>query len=176
MGTLQVGQCCTPSFTYKNTKNAIDFYAKAFGAKTIDTFASMDGKGIMHAVIQIGDSRIMMGDEMTSGGCKSAETLGDCPITQFIYVPNVDAAFKQDQFYLAQAFGGIPLDRALLADLPFVENLLGVLEFIVRRDGFLRDDRDLRRGFDFKLSDERSDLFFIFLLQSSDRYNKSRQF
>lgn len=83
----------TPSFTYKNTKNAIDFYAKAFGAKTIDTFASMDGKGIMHAVIQIGDSRIMMGDEMPH--CPSAETMGNSPIGMFLYVTDVDAAFKK---------------------------------------------------------------------------------
>jgi PhnB protein len=43
-----------------------------------------------------------MGDEM--GGPhspKSAETMGGCPMTMFLYVPDADAVFKQ-----AQAAGG----------------------------------------------------------------------
>ena len=84
----------TPSLTLKNTQKAIDFYKKALNAKVIDTFANpMSGSGIMHAVIQVGDSYIMMGDEMSK--CPSAETLGACPVTLFLYVPDVDAAFKQ---------------------------------------------------------------------------------
>ncbi|MBI1882835.1 MAG: VOC family protein [Chlamydiae bacterium] len=50
--------------------------------------------GIMHATIQIADSILMMGDEM-SGKCKSAETLGSSPISLFFSVPNADAVFKQ---------------------------------------------------------------------------------
>ena len=87
----------TPSFTFKDSKKALDFYKKAFGAKVLDSFPSPTGQGIMHATMQIGDSILMMGDEMSgSENCpKSAETLGSSPISLFIYVPNVDAAFKQ---------------------------------------------------------------------------------
>ena len=84
----------TPSLTFKDCKKAIDFYSKAFGAKTLDTFPSIDGKGIMHAAIQIGNSILMMGDEM-SDMCKSAETMGGSPISIFVYVANVDEAFKK---------------------------------------------------------------------------------
>lgn len=49
----------------------------------------------MHATIQIGDSIIMMGDEMPGMSSKSAETLGHCPISLFVYVPDADATFKQ---------------------------------------------------------------------------------
>jgi uncharacterized glyoxalase superfamily protein PhnB len=83
----------TPSLTLKNSQKAIDFYKKAFGAKALDVFPTMDGKGIMHATMQIGDSMVMMGDE--SPQCKSAESTGGSPISLFIYVPNVDEVFKQ---------------------------------------------------------------------------------
>ena len=83
----------SPSFTFKDSQKAIDFYKKAFGAKVLDVFPDLTGRGIMHATIQIGDSIIMMGDE--GPRCQSAETLGSSPITLFIYVPNADATFKQ---------------------------------------------------------------------------------
>jgi uncharacterized glyoxalase superfamily protein PhnB len=86
----------TPSFTFKESQKAIDFYKKAFNAKVLDVFPSLSGKGIMHASLQIGDSIIMMGDEMPGGqGCKSAESLGGSPMSLFIYVPDADTAFKQ---------------------------------------------------------------------------------
>src|SRR3989338_4403180 len=84
----------TPSFTFKDSQKAIDFYKKAFGAKVLDIFPNLTGKGIMHATIQIGDSILMMGDE-GMGGCKSAESLGGSPVSIFVYAANVDTAFKQ---------------------------------------------------------------------------------
>jgi len=85
----------TPSFTFKDSQKAIEFYKKAFGAKVLDVFQNLNGRGIMHATIQIGDSILMMGDENPGQNCKSAETLGSSPISFFIYVPDADAAFKQ---------------------------------------------------------------------------------
>lgn len=85
----------TPSFTFKDSQKAIDFYKKAFGAKVLDVFPSLNGRGIMHATIQICDSIVMMGDENPGMRSKSAETLGDSPISLFLYVANADAAFKQ---------------------------------------------------------------------------------
>ena len=83
----------TPSFTFKDSKKAIEFYKAAFNAKVLDLFPNPSGPGIMHATIQIGDSIIMMGDE--SPQCQSAETLGSSPISLYLYVPNADAAFAQ---------------------------------------------------------------------------------
>ena len=83
----------TPSFTFKDSKKAIEFYQKAFSAKVLDLFPNPAGPGIMHATIQIGDSIVMMGDEGPQ--CQSAETLGGSPITLYLYVPDADAAFKQ---------------------------------------------------------------------------------
>jgi len=87
----------TPSFTFKDSKKAIDFYKKAFVAKVLDFFPGPSGQGVMHATLQIGDSIVMMGDENPDAeNCgKSAETLGNSPISLYLYVPNVDAAFNQ---------------------------------------------------------------------------------
>ncbi len=87
----------TPSLTFKDSKKAIEFYKKAFGAKAVEVLPSPDGGRTMHATIKIGDSIIMMGDEMPDAeNCaKSAETLGSSPISLYLYMPNVDQAFKQ---------------------------------------------------------------------------------
>ena len=85
----------TPSLTLKDSLKAIEFYKKAFGAKVLDVFPSPDGRGTMHATIQIGDSIVMMGDEQATQSCKSAESLGASPVSLYVYVPNADAVFTQ---------------------------------------------------------------------------------
>ena len=94
----------TPSFTFKDSKNAIEFYKKAFSAKVLDLMLDPSGQRTMHATIQIGNSIVMMGDEMSDAeNCaKSAETLGSSPISLYFYVPDADATFKQ-----AVAAGGM---------------------------------------------------------------------
>ncbi len=85
----------TPCLTLKDSLEAIEFYKKALGARELEVFPSPDGKGTMHATIQIGDSVLMMGDERPEMGCKSAESLGASPISLYVYVPNADAVFEQ---------------------------------------------------------------------------------
>jgi PhnB protein len=85
----------TPILTLKNSRKAVEFYKKAFGARVLEEIPSPDGKGTMHASIKIGDSIVMMGDERPGQSCKSAETLGSSPVSLYVYVPNADAAFKQ---------------------------------------------------------------------------------
>ena len=84
----------SPSFAFKDSQKAIDYYKKAFGAKLLDFFPNMDGKGIMHATLQIGDSILMLGDEMP-GKSVSAETLGSSPIGMFLYVTDADRVYDQ---------------------------------------------------------------------------------
>ncbi len=86
----------TPSFTFRDSKQAIEFDKKAFGAEVLDFFPNPTGQGVMHATLKIGSSIVMMGDEMPGGqGCKSAETLGSSPMSLYVYVSDVDAAFQQ---------------------------------------------------------------------------------
>jgi uncharacterized glyoxalase superfamily protein PhnB len=82
----------TPSLIMKDAAKAIDFYKSAFGAKERLRMPGPDGR-IMHAEISIGNSIVMLGEEMM--GSKSAETLGASPIGFYVYVEDVDAAFKK---------------------------------------------------------------------------------
>lgn len=83
----------TPSIMFKNSQKAIEFYQKAFSATLLDILKSPDGQSTMHATIKIGDSIVMMGDEMP--GCQSAESLGNSPISLYLYTPDADHLFAQ---------------------------------------------------------------------------------
>ncbi len=48
----------TPHIVVNDTKAALEFYNKAFGGETLFTMPGPDGKSIMHAEVQIGDSRL----------------------------------------------------------------------------------------------------------------------
>ena len=70
----------TPALNQANAAQTIDFCKKAFGAKERMRMAGPGGK-IMHAEIVIGDSIIMLNDEMQ----EPAQ-----PASLFLYVPDVD--------------------------------------------------------------------------------------
>ena len=87
-------QSLTPMFVFKDTRKAIEFYKKAFGAEERYVMPGPDGTGVMHAEVQIGTSIIMMCDETPQCSSKSAETIGESPVSFYVYVKNVDEAFK----------------------------------------------------------------------------------
>jgi PhnB protein len=84
----------TPSIVVAGAAKALDFYKKAFGAQEVSRFPGPDGS-IMHAEFKIGDSVIMMGDEMPEQGGRGPKTIGGSPVSFFIYSENVDAAWKR---------------------------------------------------------------------------------
>jgi len=83
----------TPSLVINNAKDAIEFYKKAFDAKEIYQFPIPDGK-ILHAMIQIGNSFVMLTDEFPMMGSKSPTTLGGNPTSVYLYVEDADKIFK----------------------------------------------------------------------------------
>ena len=84
----------TPSLVVDNAREAIEFYKKAFGAIEIYQFPTPDGK-ILHAMIQIGDSFVMLTDEFPMMGSKSPTTLGGTPTSLYLYVEDADKIFNQ---------------------------------------------------------------------------------
>jgi PhnB protein len=82
----------TPHLILDNTAQALDWYTKALGAVEVARAPGPDGK-IMHAEIRVGDSLIMMNDEM--GGGKSAKAFGGSPISLWVYVEDCDALFNR---------------------------------------------------------------------------------
>jgi PhnB protein len=84
----------TPYLICKNAAKAIEFYKAAFGAKELFRMPGPGGK-VMHAEIKIGDSPVMLADEMPEMGATSPETLRGTPVGLMIYVEDVDSRFKQ---------------------------------------------------------------------------------
>ena len=84
----------TPSLFVAGAAKAIDFYKKAFGAEELMRFPAPDGT-IMHAEIRIGDSIIMLGDEMPDQGGRGPKSIGGTPVSFFVFGENVDAAWKR---------------------------------------------------------------------------------
>jgi PhnB protein len=82
----------TPYLVVSDAAKAIEFYKQAFGATERGRMAGPQGK-IAHAELQIGDSFVMLSDEMM--GNKSPQTLGGSPVSLFLYVENVDSSFKR---------------------------------------------------------------------------------
>src|SRR5256885_16814230 len=82
----------TPQLTLDNAAQAIEWYKKALGAEETTRAVGPDGK-IMHAEIRIGDSLIMLNDEM--GGGKSAKAIGGSPASLWVYVEDCDALFNR---------------------------------------------------------------------------------
>jgi PhnB protein len=112
----------TPSIFVAGAAKAIDFYKRALGAEEVMRFPGPGGK-IMHAEIRIGDSTIMLGDEMPEQGGKSPKAYGGTPVSFFVYRENVDAEWKRalnagakEIMPLADQFWG---DRAGCFEDPF---------------------------------------------------------
>ncbi|WP_316504750.1 hypothetical protein [Nitrosopumilus sp.] len=82
----------TPSIVANNSKDAIEFYKKAFDTKEIYQMPTPEGK-TMHAMIQTGDSFIMMSDEFPQMGARSPTTVGCTSTTIHLYVEDADKMY-----------------------------------------------------------------------------------
>jgi PhnB protein len=82
----------TPQLTLDDAAAAIDWYKKALGAEEVARAIGPDGK-IMHAEIRIGDSLLMLNDDMGSG--KNAKAAGGSPASLWLYVEDCDALFNR---------------------------------------------------------------------------------
>lgn len=80
----------TPYLIIKGAAKAIQFYQTAFGAQPIMRLDGPDGT-ILHAEIKIGDSHIMMADEMETH--PGPHTLGGTPVSLMLYVDDCDKVF-----------------------------------------------------------------------------------
>jgi PhnB protein len=84
----------TPYLIIKGATQALDFYKKVFGATELMRFDAPGGK-IGHAEIKIGDSPIMLADEMPERGYVSPQTLGGAAVSLMLYVNDCDAVFNR---------------------------------------------------------------------------------
>ncbi len=84
----------TPYLVVRDAVRAIEFYKQAFGAVERGVAKGPDGK-VMHAELKIGDSIVMLSDEMPEFGSLSPLSSGGAGMALHIYVDGVDAAFDR---------------------------------------------------------------------------------
>jgi PhnB protein len=101
----------TPYLVINGAAKAIDYYKNVFGATVTVRMDGPDGR-VGHAELKIGDSIIMLADENPQMGAISATTIGNSPVSLYVYLPDVDKVVEkakaegakivkpvQDQFY-----------------------------------------------------------------------------
>lgn len=84
----------TPEICCRGASEAIAFYKAAFGAEECARSLGPNGK-VMHAQIKVGDSIVMLHDEMPEKNNPSPSTLGATPVSFFVYVKDVDDTWKR---------------------------------------------------------------------------------
>jgi len=84
----------TPYLVLDDANAAIEYYKQAFGAQEVMRMAGPPGK-IGHAELKIGDSYLMLSDEMPGSGGRAPRSLGGSTASVFLYVENVDSVFEQ---------------------------------------------------------------------------------
>ena len=86
----------TPHLVVRGASDAIEFYKKAFGAEEIMRMPGPDGKSIMHSEIKIGDSMLMIVDEMPHmEHCVSPQKLNGTSVAIALYVSDADALYQR---------------------------------------------------------------------------------
>ena len=86
----------TPYLMIEGAAKAISFYSGVFGATERMRMPGPNGM-VMHAELTIGDSVLMLADEMPQMGAKSPETVGGSPVAILIYVPDVDGCVSKSR-------------------------------------------------------------------------------
>lgn len=84
----------TPHLVCAGAADAIGFYEKAFNAVEIARLPAPGGK-LMHAMVRIGDSMLMLVDEMPEWQSFGPKSLKGSPVTIHLYVDDADATFAQ---------------------------------------------------------------------------------
>jgi PhnB protein len=84
----------TPHIVCAGAADAIAFYKKAFDAVEQSRLPGPNGK-VMHAMLRIGDSTLMLMDDMPDCGALGPIALKGSPVTLHLYVTDVDAVFAR---------------------------------------------------------------------------------
>ncbi len=92
--TVEGQHTVTPHLICAGASDAIEFYKNAFGAEELLRLPGPNGK-LMYACVRIGDSRVMLADEMPEHGVLGPKGQRVSPVTIHLNVDDVDAVVKQ---------------------------------------------------------------------------------
>ena len=108
-----------PYLIFQNCAEAIEFYKKALGATERFRMPDAQGRRIMHAEMQIGNSVIMMADEAPQMDAFSLQHFGGSPVSLLLYTEDCDALYGR-----ALAAGAESIREP--ADQPYGDRMSGV--------------------------------------------------
>lgn len=80
----------TPYLIIDGAARALPWYVQVFGAREVMRLSAPQGK-IGHAEIEIGDSHVMIADELAELQARGPASFGGSPVSLHVYVPDVDA-------------------------------------------------------------------------------------
>jgi len=83
-----------PYLRVRNAAAAIEFYAKAFGAKEKFRLVEPSGR-IGHVELELGDITLMLSDEFPEYGIHGPETVGGTTMSIHLHVDDADAAIQR---------------------------------------------------------------------------------
>ncbi|MGH8140399.1 MAG: VOC family protein [Steroidobacteraceae bacterium] len=87
-------QSITPYLIVRDAARALDFYARAFGAKELFRLTEPAGR-IGHSELQLGGSTLMLADEYPDFGSLAPASLGGSPVKMHLRVDNVDGFMRR---------------------------------------------------------------------------------
>jgi PhnB protein len=85
----------SPHLTVRDGVKMIEFYKRAFGARELRRSLAPDGKSLLHAELQIGDSRFFLNDEFPQMNAVCPLARGGTSVIIHLYVEDVDSLYAQ---------------------------------------------------------------------------------
>lgn len=83
----------TPYLVVRGADAALGYYSEVFGAEILSRVYADDAFTVLHAEMKIGNSIIIVSDEMPAFGVYSPFAFGGAGSAQHLYLPNVDAVW-----------------------------------------------------------------------------------
>jgi len=85
----------TPYLVVRGADAALAYYTDVFGAEVLSRIYADDGFTVLHAEMKLGNSIIIVSDEMPAFGIFSPLAYGGSATSQHLYLPNVDQAWEK---------------------------------------------------------------------------------
>ena len=85
----------TPYLTVRGVEAAIDFYHQAFGAEELSRVYGTDGSSVVHAELKIGNSAILIGEEIPAFVILAPTSLQGSAVAVHLYLPNVSDIWER---------------------------------------------------------------------------------
>lgn len=85
----------TPSLVVRGADDALNFYADVFGAEVLSRMYADDGLTVLNAEIKIGNSLVVLSDELPAFGLYSPLAYGGAGVAQHIYSADVDDIWQR---------------------------------------------------------------------------------